>query len=67
VGAADDPSGKSGIAHFLEHLMFRGTRRAPRRLLADHFRDGGRDTLHHRGLHAFYQTLPPTSSISHEA
>ena len=26
VGAADDPSGKTGIAHFLEHLMFKGTR-----------------------------------------
>jgi zinc protease len=26
VGAADEPSGKSGIAHFLEHLMFRGTK-----------------------------------------
>jgi len=25
VGAADEQSGKSGIAHFLEHLMFRGT------------------------------------------
>ena len=25
VGAADDPPGKSGLAHFLEHLMFRGT------------------------------------------
>lgn len=25
VGAADDPLGKSGIAHFLEHLMFKGT------------------------------------------
>jgi zinc protease len=25
VGAADDPYGKSGIAHFLEHLMFKGT------------------------------------------
>ena len=25
VGAADDPPGKSGIAHFLEHLMFKGT------------------------------------------
>ena len=24
-GAADDPLGKSGIAHFLEHLMFKGT------------------------------------------
>ena len=24
-GSADDPTGKSGIAHFLEHLMFKGT------------------------------------------
>ena len=27
VGAADEPAGQSGIAHFLEHLMFRGTER----------------------------------------
>ena len=26
VGAADEPPGKSGIAHFLEHLMFKGTK-----------------------------------------
>ena len=25
VGAADEPPGKSGIAHFLEHLLFKGT------------------------------------------
>lgn len=25
VGSADDPAGHSGIAHFLEHLMFKGT------------------------------------------
>lgn len=25
VGSADEPKGKSGIAHFLEHLMFKGT------------------------------------------
>ena len=25
VGAADEVQGKSGIAHFLEHLMFKGT------------------------------------------
>ncbi len=29
VGAADDPPGKSGIAHFLEHLMFKGTKAHP--------------------------------------
>ena len=29
VGAADEPAGKSGIAHFLEHLMFKGTDKNP--------------------------------------
>ncbi len=29
VGAADEQPGKSGIAHFLEHLMFKGTRAHP--------------------------------------
>src|SRR5579872_5766439 len=28
-GSADDPPGKSGIAHFLEHLMFKGTKKNP--------------------------------------
>lgn len=32
-GAVDDPQGKSGIAHFLEHLMFKGTHAHP----AGHF------------------------------
>jgi zinc protease len=29
VGAADETPGKSGLAHFLEHLMFKGTARHP--------------------------------------
>lgn len=29
AGAADEPPGKSGIAHFLEHLMFKGTEKIP--------------------------------------
>ncbi len=28
-GSADDPMAKSGIAHFLEHLMFKGTTKNP--------------------------------------
>ena len=28
-GSADDPLGQSGIAHFLEHLMFKGTEKHP--------------------------------------
>ena len=29
AGAADEPPGTSGIAHFLEHLMFKGTDKIP--------------------------------------
>ena len=44
VGAADETAGKSGIAHFLEHLMFKGTPDIPpgqfSKIVA---RNGGRD------------------------
>ncbi|WP_186393163.1 MULTISPECIES: pitrilysin family protein [unclassified Pannonibacter] len=29
TGAADEPAGQSGVAHFLEHLMFKGTKDNP--------------------------------------
>ena len=35
VGAADEPAGKSGIAHFLEHLMFKGTEAYPAGAFSD--------------------------------
>ena len=34
-GSADDPLGKSGIAHFLEHLMFKGTERHPKGMFSE--------------------------------
>ncbi len=44
VGAADEPLGESGLAHFLEHLMFKGTEEMPpgafSRTVA---KNGGRD------------------------
>jgi len=44
VGAADDPLGKSGLAHFLEHLMFKGTKATPPgAFTAQIGRDGGRN------------------------
>ncbi|MFN4090464.1 MAG: M16 family metallopeptidase [Alphaproteobacteria bacterium] len=44
VGAADEPRGKSGIAHFLEHLMFKGTETvAPGAFSRTVARHGGRD------------------------
>jgi len=44
VGAADEPPGKSGIAHFLEHLMFKGTdKMAPGELSDVVAANGGND------------------------
>jgi zinc protease len=44
VGATDDPPGNSGLAHFFEHMMFRGTPSVPgdqfARIVA---RNGGED------------------------
>lgn len=44
VGAADEPRGQSGIAHFFEHLMFKGTRTiAPGEFSRTVARNGGDD------------------------
>jgi len=44
VGAADEPRGYSGIAHFFEHLMFKGTRQiAPGEFSRTVARNGGED------------------------
>jgi zinc protease len=34
VGSADETPGKSGLAHFLEHLLFKGTKKNPRGLFS---------------------------------
>jgi len=59
VGAVDDPPGISGMAHFFEHMMFRGTKEVP----ADQFaqtigRNGGEEnafTTH--DYTAFYEQI----------
>jgi zinc protease len=44
VGAADEPRGHSGVAHFFEHLMFKGTREiAPGEFSRTIARNGGDD------------------------
>jgi zinc protease len=57
AGSIDEPRGKSGIAHFLEHLMFKGTKnisgkeleKANERSGADQNAQTGRDyTLYHQ-------------------
>lgn len=44
VGSADEPIGKSGIAHYFEHLMFKGTdKRAPGEFSKIVAKNGGRE------------------------
>lgn len=61
TGAADEPAGKSGIAHYLEHLMFKGTKtRAPgefSQIVADL---GGRENAFtSQDYTAYFQTVAP--------
>jgi zinc protease len=59
VGAYDDPPGKSGIAHFVEHLMFRGTKETPpggfSRLVAEN--GGSENAATSPDYTVFYQTV----------
>jgi len=59
VGAADDPLGKSGVAHFLEHLMFKGTAAVPPgEFAASIARNGGRDNAFTtQDYTAFHETI----------
>ncbi|HEY2836579.1 MAG TPA: pitrilysin family protein, partial [Rhizomicrobium sp.] len=59
VGAVDDPPGISGVAHFFEHMMFRGTKQVPGDLYAQTIaKNGGEDnafTTH--DYTAFYEQI----------
>ncbi len=59
VGSADEPPGKGGIAHFLEHLMFRGTTTlAPGEFSRTVQRNGGRDNAFtSRDYTGYYQDV----------
>ncbi|MCB2099908.1 MAG: insulinase family protein [Rhodobacterales bacterium] len=59
VGSADEPQGKSGIAHFLEHLMFKGTTKYPGGTFsAAVSRNGGRENAFTSyDYTAFHQTV----------
>lgn len=59
VGSMDEPPGKSGIAHFLEHLMFKGTDTlAPGEFSATVARNGGQDNAFtSTDYTAYYQSV----------
>ncbi|SNB53973.1 zinc protease [Arboricoccus pini] len=59
VGTADSPAGKSGLPHFVEHLMFKGTRKVPpgefSKIVARH---GGEDNAFTSlDFTAYFQTI----------
>ena len=61
VGAADEEPGYSGVAHFLEHLTFKGTKRFPSgefsRVVADHGGEDNAGTTHE--YTTYYQRIAP--------
>ncbi len=60
VGAADEQAGKSGIAHFLEHLMFKGTEKNPAGYFSQVINDvGGRENAFTSSDYtAYFQRVP---------
>jgi zinc protease len=60
VGGADETAGKSGIAHFLEHLMFKGTEKNPGdSFSADVAEIGGQENAFTASDYTgFYQRVP---------
>jgi zinc protease len=60
VGAADETPGKSGLAHFLEHLMFKGTAKHPAGIFSQAVAHvGGQENAFTSSDYtAFYQRVP---------
>ena len=59
AGAADEPPGKSGIAHFLEHLMFKGTTEYPTGMFSKIVANNGgqENALTSSDYTAYYQSV----------
>ncbi|MEQ8326852.1 MAG: pitrilysin family protein [Parvibaculum sp.] len=59
VGAADETPGKTGLAHFFEHLMFKGTEKiAPGQFSRIVARNGGQDNAFtHYDFTAYFQVI----------
>lgn len=59
VGAADEPAGQSGIAHFVEHLMFKGSENIPPGEFSTRVKMmGGRDNAFTgQDLSAYFQSV----------
>ena len=61
IGSADEPPGKSGIAHFFEHLMFKGTTNHKAGEFGAKIAEigGSENAFTTDDYTAYYQTVPP--------
>ena len=60
IGSADEYSGKTGLSHALEHMMFKGTKKNPGGIFSEIISKlGGRENAFtSKDYTAYYQTLP---------
>jgi len=60
VGSRDEPTGKTGISHWTEHMMFKGTKTFPNGVLDKAIsRDGGRwNAATSRDSTRYFETMP---------
>jgi len=60
VGSRDEPTGKTGISHWTEHMMFKGTKKFPSGTLDKAIsRDGGRwNASTSRDSTRYFETMP---------
>jgi zinc protease len=60
VGSRDEPTGKTGISHWTEHMLFKGTKKFPAKVLDKTIsRDGGRwNAATSRDATHYYETMP---------
>jgi zinc protease len=60
VGSVDENYGKSGLAHFLEHLMFKGTKKFPTNYFSKFISSNGgsENAFTSFDYTAYYQTIP---------
>lgn len=60
VGSRDEPTGRTGVSHWTEHMMFKGTKKFPGGMLDKAIsRDGGRwNASTSRDSTRYYETMP---------
>ena len=65
VGSMDEPAGKSGISHFLEHMMFKGTQKYGSKVFSNTIqKKGGMDNAFTTMDYTMYFQKLPSSEIA---